>query len=61
MALIKCYECGADCTSSAKKCAACGARNPGLGKWGNRVLNLAALILAPIVLLGVAIIVMAFI
>lgn len=61
MALIKCYECGTDCASSAKKCVSCGARNPGLGKWGNRVLNLAALILAPIVLLGVAIIVMAFI
>lgn len=61
MALIKCYECKADCATSAKRCPSCGARNPGLGRWGNRVLNLAALILAPIVLLGVAIIVMAFI
>jgi hypothetical protein len=61
MALIRCYECGADCASSAKKCPCCGARNPGLGKWGNRLLNLAAFVLAPIVLLGTAVIVMAFI
>lgn len=59
MALIRCYECGTNCASSAKKCQSCGAKNPGLGKWGNRVLNLMALVLAPVVILGFAILFMA--
>lgn len=53
MALIRCYECGGECSTSAKKCPACGSRNPGLGRWGNRLLNLMALILMPFVLLAV--------
>lgn len=53
MALIKCYECGAECSNSAKKCPSCGAESPGLGRWGNRVLSLISGVLAVFVIGGV--------
>lgn len=53
MALIKCYECGSEVSSSAKKCPSCSAENPALGKIGNRVLNVVSGALALVVVGGV--------
>lgn len=51
MALIKCRDCGKDCSSSAARCPHCAAVKPAVGKVEYAVANVGATILAPIVLL----------
>lgn len=53
MALIKCYECGFEVSNGARKCPTCGAESPGLGRWGNRLLNFVVGSLALVVIGGV--------